>query len=447
MGVKGWGGVWGAGALPVQYSGRPSRPWEEPPLTKARIAALTLPLALVSALSAKAQEAKPFLVPVSLHVQQVEVVLGPGQGAKGYPLPPAPAGLVAQRGPKDTLLLWVGHGQGKIPLSEWTIQAHLDGQGLLAIPRGGKDGVKKVEGGSPGALVPAAGPSQGDDGLLLAQGTSGGRLYSVSGGKATSVAAAGRTGAAGVAHLGSGTLLLASPGSGGEGRLYLSTGDGRLFALAVEGLATGEVPREVGVHYKVRFVAVRPDQEGAALAKEAADKGAARFLSPSAVAADPRTPGAAYFATLGGEARDGAGRHLDHNGRVYRLELAAQGDPARGGTLRVLLDGSEGVVSPAALAADGKGHLLIGEAPTFPLPGRDTSLWLFEPGAEVPLMRLAEVSPKGAGRKDVPGVWALGGVAEASSALGPDWWLLSLQARDAVGTGQVLALKLGAAGN
>lgn len=416
-------------------------------MTNARAASFALSMALAVALSVRAQDPKPYLVPVSLQVQQVEVVLGPGQGAKGYPLPPAPVGLVAKRGPKDTLQLWVGHGQGKTPLSEWTIQAHLDAQGLLAIPRTGKDGVKRVEGGAPGALVPAAGPFSSDGGILLGQGSPGGRLYSVDGGKATALAAAGRTGAAGVAALGGGTLLLTSPGSSGDGRVYLSLPDGRLFALAVEGLAPGEVPRDTARDHTVRFLAVRLDQEGAALAKEAADKGATRFLSPSAAVADPRNPGAATFTTLGGEARDGAGHHLDHNGRIYRLELAAQGDPSRGGTLKVLLDGSEGVVSPAALAADGQGRLLVGEAPTFPVPGRDTSLWLFEPGAEVPLVRLAEVAQGAAGRKDGTGAWAVGGVADASAALGPHWWLLSLQMRDAAGTGQVLALRLGAAGN
>jgi len=432
-------------------------------------------LALALSLDIRAQDPKPYLAPISLQVQQVEPVVTAGESVGRYKACGAPAGLWAERGTQGMVTLSAAHalgadqGAGRAHgargafLSQWQVKAHFDSQGLLTIVREGRDAVRKVaerSSRSPFGRIVALAPCDG--GLLFAEaesgsgtadGRRGGRVWLVADGKAQPQPALGRCGWEGLAYQrgGPGALLLAT--GSGSGRIYLFAGapdlsGGTLYVLAVEGLPVGASPREKGRLFRVRLLSVNGTQEAEGLEREAASKGASLFVHPAGAAADPSLPGNFWFTTLGGEARDAAGRLLDHNGRLFGLRLDDPADPAKGGTLAVLLDGDEGVVSPAAVAADRRGRLLLAEAPTFPPPGRDTSLWLYDPRSEAPLVRLAEVAQGVGGTKGGNGAWGLGGVADASTSLGAGWWLVSVATRSAARDpevcegGQLLALHL-----
>jgi hypothetical protein len=174
---------------------------------------------------------------------------------------------------------------------------------------------------------------------------------------------------------------------------------------------------------------VRGDQDAAGLKKEAAAKGAAGFVRLRDGAQDPSNPSAYYFSSRGSEARAGDGRYVNHNGRLYGLTFDDPARPEAGGVLEMLLDGMEGVVSPGPIAIDAKGRMLICEAPTFPPPGRDSSVWLYEV-KNGGLARMLEVNQTATeGREN--GHWEASGVADASGALGDGWWLVSVLTRDA----------------
>lgn len=70
---------------------------------------------------------------------------------------------------------------------------------------------------------------------------------------------------------------------------------------------------------------------------------------------DPRRPNDFYFVTTGGGNGPGGG--------LWRLSWDSIENPAAGGTLTLLLDGSEGLVSPDNLDIDRQGNILIQEDP------------------------------------------------------------------------------------
>lgn len=167
--------------------------------------------------------------------------------------------------------------------------------------------------------------------------------------------------------------------------------------------------------------------------------GAFRFVRIEDGAADPSRPGAFYFATTG---RPGTPNPL---GRIWKLEVDPK-DPAAGGTITIVLDGSEGIVSPDNVDVNAHGELAICEDPVPPLASlglaRDTSLWIYEI-ASARLTRVAEVSRAAPSAHwpaadpgsrvldraaDFAGAWEISGVVDAEAAFGRGAWLFNVQA-------------------
>lgn len=167
--------------------------------------------------------------------------------------------------------------------------------------------------------------------------------------------------------------------------------------------------------------------------------GAFRFVRIEDGAADPSRPGAFYFATTG---RPGTPNPL---GRIWKLEVDPK-DPLAGGTIAIVLDGSEGIVSPDNVDVNAHGELAICEDPVPRLASlglaRDTSLWIYEiPTAR--LTRVAEVSRAAATAHwlasapesrvldrsaDAAGGWEISGVVDAEAAFGRGAWIFDVQA-------------------
>lgn len=213
---------------------------------------------------------------------------------------------------------------------------------------------------------------------------------------------------------------------------------GSLFVLAssVVGLTS-----EAGFNVKGASVActwkpVAWDQDANALDAEAKAKGAFGFVRIEDGASDPRRHrrGTYYFVTTG---RPGT---ANPSGRLYRVDFDTR-NPSGGATLTLLLDGTEGIVSPDNIDVNGHGEMVLCEDPNFAPPGRDSSVWGYDVDTGR-LERIAEVDraaakahalavnpgnslPAGA---DVDGNWESSGVIDAEQWLGRGAWLLDVQA-------------------
>ncbi|MFZ5983756.1 MAG: alkaline phosphatase PhoX [Acidobacteriota bacterium] len=452
-----------------------------------------------------AQAQKPYVVPVSLRVEAVEIALEVGESARGYRLAGRPDGMGLLPLEGGAFRLYVNHelardegearahgGKGAF-VSQWEIKPHTDQHGLTLYARSGQDAIRKVldttgaeyrsvSKGRFGPLCSAhlAGAAEGFDrpifltgeesrGADTLDGQPGGRSYAVFEGQAWALPRLGRYAKENQVVLrgtGERTAVVGledgpeTPDS--QVYLYLGTkepdsrdalarnglSNGGLFVLRVEGAATEEDIREKGAARRCSFVPVRYDQTAEALEREADALGATGFVRVEDGVQDPSSPRTFYFVTTGSEYRGKSGRHVNHNGRLYRLVFDSLSDPSAGGTLELILKGSEGVVSPDNLAMDDKGVLLIAEDPTFPLSGRASSLWQVDTRTG-DLVRLLEVNPAAAGPSFEPSDWEITGTVDASRVLGSGWWLMAVQAHGVpappalVEGGQILAVRLG----
>lgn len=416
----------------------------------ALLAAGTLAAAAVAA-----GEEGPWVVPVSLRVDGVETVLVSGESASRYLFEGPLSGFLTLPGGKDEVRFLFAHdrpaSEGTLRshgakgafLSEWRFGVHRDAHGLTLYPRSGRDLLRKVGGkrsGEGGALdgitVPVSAAANGE--VLFFGERWGGRVFRLWKGEALPLPPLGRWPREGLVLLGGPSPALLSLGgdlSGAGGRVFLflpSAGadfagkgelpPGTLFVLQAE-----EAPAQVALRTKgkrVRFrwlpLAVPPD--GAA---SPSFPGTA-FSSPRAAVPDGPGGGGVYLLTQGDDRRGPSGRYLDHNGRLYRLAFDDASDPSRGGTLEVLLAGTEGPAGCSSLVRLSDGSLLLGEWPAFPLPGREASLWRLDPRSG-DLTRLLEVSPSAAGVPEEAGEWGVVGAADASDRLGGGWIFVAVQ--------------------
>lgn len=135
------------------------------------------------------------------------------------------------------------------------------------------------------------------------------------------------------------------------------------------------------------------------------------------------------------------------NSRLWRLNFDDQEDPAAGGTIEMLLDGTEGQKMLDNLAVTEKGSLVLQED-----PGNQTYLarvWQYKPETDT-LTLIAQHDPA----RFTPGVVGFltqdeesSGVIDAQKLLGEGWFLLTVQAHyradaELVEGGQLLALRV-----
>lgn len=219
-----------------------------------------------------------------------------------------------------------------------------------------------------------------------------------------------------------------------DGQLYVFAGDD--IAMNSEA-AFNTKGATIGGHWE----AVDWNQDAASLDAQSIAAGSFMFVRVEDGAADPKIPGVFYFVTTG--ARDKAANPY---GRLYRLNFNPA-NPAGGASLTVLLDGSEGMVSPDNIAVNKHGEIAICEDPNYNLTTQlpaprpfDTSLWVYsvETGG---LTRVLEMDRQtaydhavgadagnAASTLGTPGSWEFSGVIDAEKWLGRGSWLLDVQA-------------------
>jgi glycerophosphoryl diester phosphodiesterase len=166
--------------------------------------------------------------------------------------------------------------------------------------------------------------------------------------------------------------------------------------------------------------------------------GAFSFIRIEDGAADPRNPGVFYFVTTG------KGGTANPFGRLYRLDFDPQ-KPLSGATLTLLLDGSEGIVSPDNIALNRHGELAIQEDPSYDLAElglhRDSSIWIYrtesgqlerivEVDRQAAIAHASSVDPRNQmdPSRNHPGSWESSGIIDAERYLGRGHWLFTVQA-------------------
>jgi hypothetical protein len=177
----------------------------------------------------------------------------------------------------------------------------------------------------------------------------------------------------------------------------------------------------------------------AALDAQSKALGSFNFVRVEDGAANPRKKGQFWFDTTGGPGTS------DPFGRLYRLDWDSK-DPTDDGRLTLVLDGSEGIVSPDNLDMNRHGEIAICEDPNYNLANpplsltRDSSIWIYDT-KKGSLTRVAEIdrAPAQAHALSVdaanvqtgantPGQWETSGIIDAEAFLGRGGWLFNVQA-------------------
>jgi hypothetical protein len=214
--------------------------------------------------------------------------------------------------------------------------------------------------------------------------------------------------------------------------------NGTLYGIAVAGVANE--PNATGIASGTAF-AMAPmgnveTWSEAQLETAANAAGVTKFLRPEDGAWDPTNPNDFYFVTTNA---------FTAPSRLWRLRFADINNPAAGGTIDMLLDGSEGHKMVDNIAVDKKGHVYltedvgnnahIGKIWRYTIATDQSVIIaqhnpdLFTPGAAKFLTQDEEAS----------------GIIDASDVIGPGWLLVDVQAHYAtdgelVEGGQLLAI-------
>jgi hypothetical protein len=219
--------------------------------------------------------------------------------------------------------------------------------------------------------------------------------------------------------------------------------NGRLFGVRVPGVPLED--RTNGINGVTRFELAELGDvsglNGAAIQTASVAAGVTEFLRPEDGAWDPENPRNFFFVTTD---RFNSSAQVGRS-RLWRLTFDNYQRPALGGTIRMLLDGTEGQQMLDNLTIDRHGNLVIQEDPG----NQDhlASVWFYDVHSDQ-LTKIAQHDPA----RFAPGAANFitkdeesSGVIDARAILGPGWFLLDVQAHYATDTelvegGQLLAL-------
>jgi len=193
------------------------------------------------------------------------------------------------------------------------------------------------------------------------------------------------------ADAGAKTVVISLDDTAG-GQIYVYVGDKKATGLAIDkaGLTGGDlfgikvagVTSETnataiptaGATFTLQEMGVAGDvsaMTGAALQAESVAEGVTGFLRPEDGAFDPTNPNLFYFVTTNG---------FNAPTRLWTLEFANIEDPTAGGTIKLLLDGSEGGQMFDNITVTDGGLVILQEDPG----GVDhlAKIWLYDPKAD-----------------------------------------------------------------
>lgn len=131
---------------------------------------------------------------------------------------------------------------------------------------------------------------------------------------------------------------------------------GTLYGVKVPGFPTepngSGIPS--GTPFQLQSLGDRENSTGAVLETDSNAAGVTRFLRPEDGAWDPNDPSTFYFVTANG---------FNQPSRLWRLNFADPGNLAAGGTIDMLLDGTEGQQMFDNITVNERGQVLLQEDP------------------------------------------------------------------------------------
>ncbi|HEX5688711.1 MAG TPA: alkaline phosphatase PhoX [Roseiflexaceae bacterium] len=249
------------------------------------------------------------------------------------------------------------------------------------------------------------------------------------------------------------TVVVGTDDSNG-GQIYIYVGDkttsgsaidragltnGALYGLKVDGVASEDPATGIasGSSFSLANLGNVENVSGTALESLSVANGVTSFQRPEDGAWDPSNPNDFYFVTTAS---------FTGNSRLWRLRFVDAANPAAGGTIDMLLDGSEGQHMMDNLTVTRRGQVMIQEDPG----GNDYLATVRRYSiANDTLTEIAKHDPE----RFLPGAANFltndeesSGIIDVSDILGEGWFLLDVQAHYNIGDtelvegGQLLAL-------
>jgi hypothetical protein len=218
------------------------------------------------------------------------------------------------------------------------------------------------------------------------------------------------------------------------GYLYVYIGEKRATGNAIEraGLTNGSlyVVRVTGGSFQLLNLGNVSGVSGGTQRALSAAVGATQWERTEDGAWDPTHPNDFYFVTTA---------TFETSSRLWRLRFDDLADPARGGRLDIMLDGSEGPKMMDNIVVRARGDVIIQEDPSGPLVAR---IWRYDPVLDT-VEVIAQHDPAlFDGPRAISTSEESSGVIDASDILGDGWLLFDVQTHTAGQGGQLLAMHL-----
>ncbi|WP_271254232.1 esterase-like activity of phytase family protein [Pseudanabaena sp. Chao 1811] len=197
--------------------------------------------------------------------------------------------------------------------------------------------------------------------------------------------------------------------------------NGKLFGIKVDGLTseTNATALASGTRFALADLGSVQNTTGAALEIASNAAGATNFLRPEDGAWDPSNPKDFYFTTT---------NSFTGPSRLWRLRFDDPTNPESGGTVEMVLDGTEGHRMLDNFTIDRYGHILLQED----IGGQDAlgKIWQYDIATDK-LTQIAQHDPS----RFAPGAANFltrdeesSGIIDAQDILGAGWFLLDVQA-------------------
>ncbi|MGB8702409.1 MAG: alkaline phosphatase PhoX [Thermosynechococcaceae cyanobacterium] len=219
----------------------------------------------------------------------------------------------------------------------------------------------------------------------------------------------------------------------------LLTGKGQLYVFKAD---VGSTPADIqkGSSVSGRFIPISPFEARNVnrIRAAIAAKGAMSFVRPEDITHDVKQPNIVYFASTGRSEyiNPDTGKPYDAKGRIHKMTLNPT-DPTKVEALQILLAGDVGdpIINPDNLATSDR-SIMIQEDQNGEFRGkRPARIWHYDLRNKA-LTPVAAVVQKDFDGKPIPGDiagnWESSGIINTANILGPNTWLLDVQAHTQV---------------
>jgi Alkaline phosphatase PhoX len=224
--------------------------------------------------------------------------------------------------------------------------------------------------------------------------------------------------------------------------------NGTLYGVKVNGIATENRTTGIssGTTFTLHSLGNVEHKTGVTIQNDSTTAGVTEFLRPEDGAWDPVNPTDFYFVTTDrfDTVKQGTGSQIGRS-RLYRLRFNSLNDPAAGGTIDMLLDGTEAQQMMDNITISGRGQVIIQEDPGNQV--HIAKIWRYSIANDT-LNLIAHHDEErflAGGGEFLTQDEESSGIIEVSDILGEGWFLLDVQAHysiagELVEGGQLLAL-------